>query len=253
MSEILRIQNLSKSFGGLQAVNHVTCGFPAGQITSVIGPNGAGKTTLFNLVTGFLRADEGRVLLEGKDITRLPPHRIAKLGMKRTFQLVRVFPRLTLVENILMGYTVLPGDKMFSSILGGKRIKADYRAHEKAAREMVDYIGLSEYADKPANDLSYGQQKLVELGRALVSEPKILLIDEPLSGLNVSIIEKMLKLIDQIKAQGKTIIIIEHNTEIIKRISDRIIVLNFGEVIANDTPEKVCADKSVIDSYLGIG
>lgn len=250
MDSILQIQQITKRYGGMIVNRDVTFEIPRGSVTGVIGPNGAGKTTLFNLVTGYVRPDSGTVFLDGKDITGLAPHRIVRAGISRTFQLVRVFPRLSLLDNVMMGYLDLPGNTLLSSIFTFRR-KGKYEQYREHARALLDYVGLSKYEQGYANDLSYGQQKLVEIGRALASDPKILLLDEPLAGLNVTIIDKMLRLISDMKQSGKTVIIIEHNTEIMRQICDQITVLNFGEVIASGDAATVFADPVVIDSYLG--
>jgi branched-chain amino acid transport system ATP-binding protein len=252
MMSILRVKALNKCFGGSCVINNVSCEFPAGKITSVIGPNGAGKTTLFNIITGFLKPDSGNIFLEDSDITGMAPYKIVALGMTRTFQLVRVFPRLSILDNVLMGSLDLPGNTILSSIFVTPNDRRCYTEKREAARAMIEYVGLSKYENNIANDLSYGQQKLVEIARALMSKPKVLLVDEPLAGINMVMIDKMLKLIDDIKRDGKTVIIIEHNTDIVKQISDQITVLNFGSVIASDIPDRVINNKIVIDAYLGI-
>ncbi|MBQ3425162.1 MAG: ABC transporter ATP-binding protein [Clostridia bacterium] len=251
MAVILEIRNLSKSFGGLKAVNDVSLDIEEGKITSVIGPNGAGKTTVFNLVTGFLTPDAGTVRLAGKDITRLPAHRIAAEGLTRTFQLVRVFPRMTLTENIMMGYNDLEGDTLWSALASTKKMHRQYREKRDQAVEMVKYIGLEKYKDSPANDLSYGQQKLVEIGRALISRPKLILLDEPLAGLNVVMIKKMIDLINDMKRQGNTVVLIEHNMEIVMSISDIVHVLSAGGLLTSGVPEEILRHEKVIESYLG--
>jgi ABC-type branched-subunit amino acid transport system ATPase component len=249
---ILRVNALYKSFGGSRVINDVSCQFPTGKITSVIGPNGAGKTTLFNVITGFLKPDAGKVFLEDVDITGMPPHRIVAQGMSRTFQLVRVFPRLSVLDNILMGILDLPGSSLLSAILAISGDKLRFAGRKEEARAMLEYVGLAKYENSMANDLSYGQQKLVEIARALMSKPKVLLVDEPLAGINVVMIDKMLKLIHDMKSEGKTVIIIEHNTDVVKQISDQITVMNFGSIIASDDPNKVINNQAVIDAYLGI-
>ena len=169
---ILEIQDLSKSFSGLQVNKNVTFSIPEGKISSVIGPNGAGKTTLFNLITGFLRPDSGHVILDGRDITGLPPHKIVKAGISRTFQLVRVFPRLSLLDNVLRGYQDLPGDCLTSALLQTRKTRKHHQEKKEQARQMLDYVGLSQYENACANDLSYGQQKLVEIARPWRRSPK---------------------------------------------------------------------------------
>lgn len=249
---ILKAVNVSKSFGGLQAVKNVSLNIESGKITAVIGPNGAGKTTLFNLLTGFLSVDSGKIFLNEKDITFTPAHKIACMGMTRTFQLVRVFPQLTLLDNIMMGYNNMVGDTLFSAILGTRKMKKLYQQKKEEAKIILDYIGLDKYDGSPAKALSYGQQKLVEMGRALASKPKVLLLDEPFAGLNIVMIKRMVDLIMNIKKQGKTVVIIEHNIGVVTEISDWINVLNFGELIATGAPENIVNNEAVIDSYLGV-
>lgn len=249
---ILRVIDLEKSFGGFHVINGVTCDFPAGKITGLIGPNGAGKTTLFNLMTGFLVPDAGKIILDDIEINRIGPHKIVALGMTRTFQIVRVFPRLSLLDNVLLGFLDLPGNSLFSALIFSERDKNLYARKKDEARSMLEYVGLSQYENSMANDLSYGQQKLVEIARALISKPRVFLIDEPFAGLNIVMIEKMLKLIEDIKSSGKTVILIEHNMDIVKQISDWITVMNFGKILASDIPAKVINDQKVIDAYLGI-
>ena len=224
----------------------------SGEITSVIGPNGAGKTTLFNVITGFLKSDGGKVVLNGKDITNMAPHDVVRMGMSRTFQKVNIFPRMSLVDNIVMGYYDIKGDSLFSSIFLTGHMRKEYEKKREAAREMLSYVGLSKYENNIANDLSYGQQKLVEIGRALASEPQVLLLDEPMAGLNLVMIEKMLSLIHDIRDQGKAVVLIEHNMDVIKEISDKVFVLNFGKLIAEGTAEEVMSSEEVISSYLGV-
>lgn len=249
---ILEVNNLCKSFYGTKVNNNICFSIPEGTVSSVIGPNGAGKTTLFNLITGYLKPDAGHVYLEGKDIAGMEPHKIVRAGISRTFQLVRVFKRISVLENVLRGYQDLPGDTFLSALLQTSATRKQFAQKREEARAMIDYVGLSQYENQMANDLSYGQQKLVEIARALATNPKVLMLDEPLSGLNVVMIDKMLRLIDDIKSSGRTVIVIEHNTDVIKSISDQVTVLNFGEVIASGSPEAVYSDPVVVNSYLGI-
>lgn len=250
--EIIKTVNISKSFGGLHAVKNVSIGIESGKITALIGPNGAGKTTMFNLLTGFLEVDYGKIFFKDKDITSLSAHKRVSIGMTRTFQSVRIFPKLTLLDNVMMGCNNMEGDTLFSALLGTRRMKRNYKQKEEEAKEILVYLGLEKYTNAPARDLSYGQQKLLEIGRSLASQPQLLLLDEPFAGLNVIMIEKMVDLIMDMKKQGKTVLIIEHNIGVVTEISEWINVLNFGELIASDTPEKVVKNEDVINSYLGV-
>ncbi len=249
---LLEISNLYKSYFGVKVNDDVTFDIREGSVSSVIGPNGAGKTTLFNLITGYVKADSGSVKLNGQEMIGKKPHEIVKLGISRTFQLVRVFPRMSVLENILRGYQDLAGDSLSSAIFQTAATRRHFSQKKDEARKMLDYVGLLQYENSMANDLSYGQQKLIEIARALAANPKVLMLDEPLSGLNVIMIDKMLKLIDDIKQCGRTVVIVAHNTEIVKSISDQVTVLNFGKVIASGDPEAVYSNPVVVDSYLGI-
>lgn len=249
---LLEIQNVSKWFGGLQAINNVSINVESGKITSIIGPNGAGKTTLFDIVTGFIKAETGNVFLNGKDITNLPPYEIVKHGITRSFQLVRVFPRMSVIDNIILGYRNVMGDTLLSSIFATSKIRQSYRKKREEAYKILDYIGLVKYGNSIASNLSYGQQKLLELGRVLASNPKVIMLDEPMAGLNSVMIEKVLSLLYGMKKESKAVVLIEHNIEIVLSISDIINVLNFGELIASGRPSVVLKDENVIKSYLGI-
>ena len=250
--DILEIKDLTKAYYGVKVNDGVSFRIPEGTVSSVIGPNGAGKTTLFNLMTGYVKADGGQVLFQGENILGKKPHQIVKLGVSRTFQLVRVFKRLSVLENVLRGYQDLSGDSLGSALLQTASARRHFNEKKEEARKMLDYVGLLRFENAMANDLSYGQQKLIEIARALAANPRVLMLDEPLSGLNVVMIDKMLKLIDDIKQSGRTVVVIEHNTEVLKSISDQVTVLNFGKVIASGDPDTVYSDPVVVDSYLGI-
>jgi ABC-type branched-subunit amino acid transport system ATPase component len=249
---IVRTEHLTKQFGGLTAVKDLSIGVVEGGITSIIGPNGAGKTTLFNLLTGFLKPTGGEVFYQGMSITGLPPYRITRLGMARTFQLIRVFPKLSVFDNIMLGCLGMKGDNLFFAILKTKEIVNQFYQTKEKALQILETIGLPEFADQYANNLSYGQQKLVEIGRVLASDPKVILLDEPMAGLSMIMIDRMIELIYRLKKQGKTIVFIEHNLGVVMDISDRIIVLNFGEKIAAGPPKEIQANEDVIDAYLGL-
>lgn len=249
---ILETEHLTKRFGGLPAVQDLSIKAIKAQITSIIGPNGAGKTTLFNLLTGFMRPDEGDNYMMGKKITGLAPYRITRMGMARTFQLIRVFPKISVLDNILLGCLGLKGDNILYAILKTKKAVSQFSQAKEFAMDILETVGLPDFADQLANDLSYGQQKLVEIGRVLASDPQVLLLDEPMAGLSMTMIDQMIELIFGLKEQGRSIIIVEHNMQVVMDISDRIIVLNFGVEIASGTPKQIQNNPEVVDAYLGI-
>ena len=187
--DILEIKDLTKAYYGVKVNDGVSFRIPEGTVSSVIGPNGAGKTTLFNLMTGYVKADGGQVLFQGENILGKKPHQIVKLGVSRTFQLVRVFKRLSVLENVLRGYQDLSGDSLGSALLQTASARRHFNETKEEARQMLDYVGLLRFENAMANDLSYGQQKLIEIARALAANPKVLMLDEPLSGLNVVMID----------------------------------------------------------------
>lgn len=249
---IIETEHLTKRFGGLPAVQDLSIKAIKAQITSIIGPNGAGKTTLFNLLTGFMQPDEGDNYMMGKKITGLAPYRITRMGMARTFQLIRVFPKISVLDNILLGCLGLKGDNILYAILKTKKAMSQFIQAKEFAMDILETVGLPDFADQLANDLSYGQQKLVEIGRVLASKPQVLLLDEPMAGLSMTMIDQMIELIFGLKKQGRSIIIVEHNMQVVMDISDRIIVLNFGTEIASGTPKQIQNNPEVVDAYLGI-
>ena len=255
MSKVLPIlitENITKQFSGLTAVKDLSIQVGEEEITSIIGPNGAGKTTLFNLLTGFSRPTWGEARFKGQKITGLPPYRITRLGMARTFQLTRIFPKLSVLDNIMLGCLGLKGDNPFYAVLKTKEILDQFYQTKEKALKTLETVGLPEFAKEYANNLSYGQQKLVEIGRALASDPQVLLLDEPMAGLSMTMIDRMIDLIFHLKKQGKAILFIEHNLGVVMDISDRIFVLNFGQKIASGSPAEIRSNEEVIDAYLGI-
>jgi branched-chain amino acid transport system ATP-binding protein len=233
---VLRVESVTKSFGGLVAVRRVSFGVARGEIVGVIGPNGAGKTTLFDVISGFYRPDEGRVEFDGRPITGLKPCRISSLGIARTFQKIRLFPEMTTVENVMVG-----------ALLRLPTI-ADARAH---ALRQLEVVGIRDKADVLASTLSTGQRKRLELARALALRPSLLLLDEVTGGVDRVGVEEIVPLLRRIRDDGFTILVIEHNIRFIQQVADRLVVLNLGEKLAEGAPDAVFANQDVIDAYLG--
>lgn len=242
---ILETKDLCKYFGGIKALDEVNIKVKKGELLGVIGPNGAGKTTLFNLITGFYKPTRGKIIYEGKEIQGLPPAKIALMGIARTFQIVRPLKRLTVFDNVLIAC----GYRNYAGLSFVKRW--DREEYFKKAEKIIKEVGLEDYMDMPAGTLPLGYLRRLEIARALALDPKIILLDEVMSGLSVSEIEEIKALIRKLKVSGLTIIFVEHNVPVAVELSERMYVLNFGKVIAEGKPEEVIRNKSVIEAYLG--
>lgn len=247
---MLEVKNLAKSFGGVQAVKNCDFTVEKGTIVGLIGPNGAGKTTVFNLATGCLSPDDGRVVFEGADITRLQPYQINRMGVSRTFQLIRLFQNMTVMDNMLTGLKNV-NERLWRSFLKPRSMREQEHHYEQHCLELLKTVNLHEKKDELAKHLSYGQQKLLEIVRALASDPELLLLDEPAGGVNLTMLNTIRDLILKLKQQGKTILLIEHNMEFVMGLCDKIVVLDYGEEIATGTPKQIQKNKKVLDAYLG--
>ena len=250
-NKYLEVTNLKKSFGGIKAVDVESLNLNRNELTSIIGPNGAGKTTFFDLISGFQTSDEGKVYLNNKNITKSQPYAIARLGMIRTFQLTKVFDRMTVLENMMFSASTVNNDSFLKSLAKLPSQKTTEKKIRDKSFEIMKELNIDHMANSYAREMSGGQKKLLELGRSIINNPSVLLLDEPLAGVNPKLAEEILQIIVNLAEKGISILMVEHNIEAVMKISERVIVLAEGKVIADSTPENIRTDEKVIEAYLG--
>ena len=250
-NKYLEVTNLKKSFGGIKAVDVESLNLNRNELTSIIGPNGAGKTTFFDLISGFQDSDEGKVYLNNKNISKSQPYAIARLGMIRTFQLTKVFDRMTVLENMMFSASTVNNDSFLKSLAKLPSQKTTEKKIRDKSFEIMKELNIDHMASSYAREMSGGQKKLLELGRSIINNPSVLLLDEPLAGVNPKLAEEILQIIVNLAEKGISILMVEHNIEAVMKISERVIVLAEGKVIADSTPENIRTDEKVIEAYLG--
>lgn len=248
---MLETSKLTKHFRGLKAVNDLDLNVGAGEIAGIIGPNGAGKTTVFNMVTGFLRPTSGKIIFNGKDITGLKPHSIAGLGIVRTFQLDRIFHNFTVLENVVTASHLSARIGFWEAVFHTSRYRKKDRNTWECAVKTLKFLRMDDKKDEIARNLSHGHQKMLGIAIAMAARPKLLLLDEPLAGMNPMEVARSLDIIREIRKQGTSVLLIEHNMKAVMSVCDRIVVLNFGTEIARGTPDEVRQNKEVVQAYLG--
>jgi branched-chain amino acid transport system ATP-binding protein len=248
---LLHVQGLHKSFGGVHAVRDISFAVAENVIFAVIGPNGAGKSTLLNLLSGIYRPDDGSIVLDGIDLTGLPAHRRVRHGVARTFQKIRLFRRLSAIENVAAGFHIHHDIPFWQYVVHGPAFWRNHARQRDRALELLAFVGLEHRAHLPAGSLSYGEQRLLEIARALATAPRLLMVDEPAAGLNAAEVEALLDRLQALRRSGITICIVEHNMDLVMKIADRVLVIDHGQYLFEGVPREVQAHADVIDAYLG--
>lgn len=250
--DILELKNITKSFGGVKAVNNISAGFERGKITALIGPNGAGKTTVFNLISGMYKPDAGEIFFKGQRIDGKPTYEIAKMGIGRLFQDIRVFNKMTVLENVLVAIPDQPGERFYEGIIMRKKVINTQKENIKKAEELLEFVKLIDKKNTLAENLSYGQQKLLSIARLLATDAEVLLLDEPMAGVNPELINSITEIIKKLSQLGKTIIFIEHNINVVLEIANWIYLFDEGSIAAFGLPDEVLNDPQTREVYLGV-